>query len=491
MQPVAELDKLIGARRVLVLGKGPSLTAQAYEQARRASCIFGINQACRAFACDVAFFIDIEPFNESIEDVMRSGAAVILPWRPNRRGRLRPRVSGPMESNLLQLCAQRPELKQLSEQGRLYYFHTRLTDRRAARNVFEPNLVSLSALLQILASVGVREVRTLGVDGGSGYSRELKGDSFTQLRSGYDKQFPILRRIAMTHGVTLNRADTDPIRIFVGSEPEQWLAARVLEYSIRQTTNEPVSIEYLYRPLRASAQQAGGRTPFSAQRFYIPQLCGYSGTAVYLDSDMQVFANVRELVDCYRPGRAVVSADAPPGSGRRPQFSVMVINCELARWDGDALTRASRESYESTMFDLSFEPNKEVAIPYVWNSLEHYEPDRTRLLHYTDMDLQPWLSGHNKLAPIWVRALNEAVRDGFISFEEIRREVEAGHARPGLLWQIERAEHDPRKLPRRERVQDELFTPPHTVARFSSRNNAAVRAGLAIAKKLLHAVRGH
>jgi hypothetical protein len=491
MQPVLELGKLIGERRVLVLGKGPSLTTQSYERARTDSCIFGINQTCRSFRCDVAFFIDIEPFNESIAEVMESGAAVILPWRPNQRGKLVARVSSPMDVNLIDLCAQRPELRQLSDEGRLYYFHTRLADRRAAGNVFEPNLVSFSALLQILASVGVREVRTLGVDGGSGYSQELKGDSFTQLRSGYDRQFPILRRIAMTNGVSMTRADAEPIRIFVGCEPEQWLPARVLEYSIRQTTNEPVSIEYLYRSLQDVAHESGGRTPFSAQRFYIPQLCGYRGLAAYMDSDMQVFANVRELIDCYREGRAVVSAEAPPGSGRRPQYSVMVLNCELARWDGGALARASHDSYESTMFELSFESSKETAIPYVWNSLELYEPDRTRLLHYTDMDFQPWLSNKNKLAPVWVRALNEALRDGFISFDEVRREVQAGHVRPGLLWQIEAGEDDPRKIPRRARMQDELFTAPHTVARFSRHNNAALRAGLAIAKKLLHAMRGH
>jgi hypothetical protein len=490
MQTVAELGKLIGGRHVLVLGKGPSLDSQSYERSSRAACVFGINQTCRSFRCDVAFFIDIEPFNESIEDVLRSGAAVVLPWRPNQRGRMRSRISRPMQQNLIELCAQRPQLRQLSEQGRLYYFHTRLADRRAASNVFEPNLVSFSALLQILASVGVRDVRTLGVDGGSGYSRELKGESFTQLPAGYDKQFPILRRIAMTNGVSMTRADSEPIRIFVGCEPEQWLAARVLEYSIRQSTNEPVSIEYLYRALPDSAAPAGGRTPFSAQRFHIPQLCGYRGLAVYMDSDMQVFADVRELVGCCRDGRAVVSAEAPPGSGRRPQYSVMVINCELARWDGEALTRASREAYESTMFELSFESNKEVAIPYVWNSLERYEPDRTRLLHYTDMDTQPWLSNKNRLAPVWIRALNEAVRDGFVSFDDVRREVESGNARPGLLWQLETGEHDPLKIPRRQRMQDELFTPPHTVARFTSHNNTAVRAGLAIAKKLLHAVRG-
>ena len=37
------------------------------------------------------------------------------------------------------------------------------------------------------------------------------------------------------------------------------------------------------------------RTPFSFQRFLIPELCGYSGKAIYLDADMQVFRDIREL----------------------------------------------------------------------------------------------------------------------------------------------------------------------------------------------------
>jgi hypothetical protein len=347
----------------------------------------------------------------------------------------------------------------------------------------------LSALLQILAAAGVRRVETLGVDGGNSYSSALKADLYTLLRAGYDRQFPILRRIAMTSGMTLAKADAKTIRVFVGSEPEQDLPVRLLDYSIRKTTAENVSVVPLHS-LIGGPRAASGRTPFSCQRFFIPQLCDYQGLAIYLDSDMQVFSNIRQLLELHEAGRAVCSAPAPPGSGRSPQYSVMVIDCALARWNPAELLKNARTNYEATLRDFSFEPNKTQNLPYTWNSLELFEPGVTNLLHYTHMDNQPWLATVNPRAPVWVQALCEAVRDGFISFDEVRDAADRGWVRPGLLYQVEKNEFDPTRIPRRERLKDALYVPPHTVARFSSRNGPLLRAGLAIARKALNALRG-
>lgn len=489
MKPATDIARLIAGRSVLVLGKGPSLTRETFERHRPGACVFGINQTVRTFDCDVAFFIDIEPFQESRAELLASQASVILPWHPNQRTRIRSR-SKPMSENLEELCKVDDTLRQLREQGRLYYFHTFFDGRRNAKNVFPPNLVSLSALLQILADAGVREAQTLGVDGGKSYSTSLQGSLFTQLRRGYDKQFPILRRISMTTGIKMTRANAMDIRVFVGCEPEQSLAAKVLEYSILKNTSDRVRVTQLHQALGPMDSLAGGRTPFSCQRFFIPELCDHQGLAIYLDSDMQMFADIRQLLECYQQGQAVVSAHAPPNSGRRPQFSVMVLNCELARWNGSELASRAGSDYEGTMFNFAFEPNKSVVIPHYWNSLEQYEPGATRLLHYTDMDKQPWLANTNPLAPVWIATLNEAIRDGFISFEAVRAAAAAAHIRPGLLYQVEHNEPDPLAIPRRERLKDELYMPPHTVARFSRRNNAFVRAGLALARKAVNSVRG-
>ena len=79
MRTVAALSERIAARPVLVLGKGPSLSRESFELHHGGSYVIGVNQTVRTFKCDAAFFIDIEPFLESIPELMSSRAAVILP----------------------------------------------------------------------------------------------------------------------------------------------------------------------------------------------------------------------------------------------------------------------------------------------------------------------------------------------------------------------------------------------------------------------------
>jgi hypothetical protein len=74
------------------------------------------------------------------------------------------------------------------------------------------------------------------------------------------------------------------------------------------------------------------RTPFSFQRFLIPEVVGYKGRAIYLDADMQVFKDIRSL--WMRPfnGAEILAVEEPVETGRRPQFSVMVLDCDSLNW---------------------------------------------------------------------------------------------------------------------------------------------------------------
>jgi hypothetical protein len=489
MNPIsAAAPKLLG-HEVLVLGKGPSLTRDAFTSARLGRVVVGINQTSAVFPVDFAFFIDIEPFREVVEALLDSQCIVILPWRPNARTWRKSR-SRPIASTLVDLVQTEPGLQVLESQGRLVYFHSRALAHGEDSNVFPPNLVSLSSLLQILGKLGVKNVKTLGVDGGMGVSQALAGSSLrTQLRRGYSKQFPILRKIALSRGIAMERANETPLNIYVGCEPPQQLAARVLEHSILRHTNHPVRVKRLHQ-LIPDDWNVAGRTPFSMQRFMIPRLNQHRDLSVYMDSDMLVFHDVKELIDMHDPEAVVSSAEAPPGSDRRPQFSVMVIDCGRARWQPEQIACMADEAYESAMFRLEFEPSKSRCLPYQWNSLERYDPD-TRLLHFTDMERQPWLSNENQLAPIWMDALFKSIEDKFVSFDDIVQDVQRGWARPGLLWQVEYGERDPLAIPGRERLKDSLYTPPHTVARFSRFNNPPIRASLAMAKRMLNWARGH
>src|SRR5438105_13510003 len=74
------------------------------------------------------------------------------------------------------------------------------------------------------------------------------------------------------------------------------------------------------------------RTPFSFQRFLIPAVKGYSGRGIYLDSDMQVFKDIRELWTLPFDGSDLLGVQSQIGSERRPQFSVMLLDCEALAW---------------------------------------------------------------------------------------------------------------------------------------------------------------
>lgn len=489
MKEATALASLVGASSVLVLGKGPSLQTEAFAEAAPGRRVVGINQTAASFPVDVAFFIDIEPFDEVADALLAGTCAVILPWRPNERTWRRGR-SRPMSTTLVELLESNRSLRELDSQNRLFYFHTKAPAAGAEHSTFPPNLVSLSSLLQLLAQIGVSEVKTLGIDGGHGYSTELRTSSLgTQLRTGYSKQFPILRKIALAKGLTMERANEQTLNIYVGCEPAQHLAARVLEHSILRHTSHPVRVKRLDEHVPAERCSAQGRTPFSMQRFFIPELNQHQGLAVYLDSDMLVFGDIRELLDLRDPAATVCSAAAPPGSGRRPQFSVMVIDCARANWKTEEILGMAEETYEAAMFRFEFEPSKAACLPYQWNSLERYDAD-TRLVHFTDMERQPWLATDNHITPVWMDALFQALQDKFVSFDDLVQDVQRGWIRPGVVWQAEQGERDPSKVPRYVRLKDSMYTPPHTVARFTRRNTPSTRASLAVAKRLVHWARG-
>ena len=107
------------------------------------------------------------------------------------------------------------------------------------------------------------------------------------------------------------------LNVYVGCEPPQLLAARVLEHGILKHASGPVKVLRLNECVADTPYDLKGITMFSLQRFFIPQLNRYTGQAIYLDSDMLVFADICELVGLRDTEAAVSSAPAPPGSGRR------------------------------------------------------------------------------------------------------------------------------------------------------------------------------
>jgi len=244
----------------------------------------------------------------------------------------------------------------------------------------------------------------------------------------------------------------DTIRIFVAATPAEWLPMRVLEYSIREHSTLRIELSAIYSHKRdipkPKARENQARTPFSFQRFLIPELCQFTGRAIYLDADMQVLQDIAELWEHPLEGNHLQTVSSA-NNGRRSQFSVMLLDCARLDWKvEDIIARLDDGSldYQSLVYDMKVACKIGYGIPLKWNSLEAYIPQKTALIHYTDMNTQPWVSLNNINEGLWVCCLRRAIDSGFISRGEVLREVEAGHVRPSLLAQLDANEYS-RRLP--------------------------------------------
>jgi lipopolysaccharide biosynthesis glycosyltransferase len=178
----------------------------------------------------------------------------------------------------------------------------------------------------------------------------------------------------------------------------------------------------------------------------IPQLAGYEGRAVYLDCDMQVFADLAELWAIPFDEQTVLCTYQPEPPERwkgnknfKPgrHLAVMMLDCSRLQWDVHDVVRGldeDRYGYTELMSDLAIVPEEQIEerIPVEWNSLEHYEPGRTKLVHYTQVPTQPWKNGENPLREVWLEAFREALAASALDPEVVVRGIEGGHIDPAL-----------------------------------------------------------
>lgn len=270
----------------------------------------------------------------------------------------------------------------------------------------------------------------------------------------------------MTAPLSIRPDDTDAVRIFVAATPAEWLPMKVLEFSISERTALPVQLSAIYthaRPIPTPRDVANrARTPFSFQRFLIPELCGYKGKAIYMDADMQVFRDISAVWDS--PFNDSDLQTVSNGTEqRRPQFSVILMDCARLKWKIEEIINKLDNgtlTYARLMFDMEVAESVSYSLPQTWNSLEYYEEHTTCLLHYTDMNTQPWISLGNVNGHLWVDCLKRALANGFISKEELNREIEQGHVRPSLASQVSSRSTPSWKPSMKDILLDIKFTPP-------------------------------
>jgi hypothetical protein len=450
----------IVAKPWLILGKGPS-----YDRVRDVrladyyTC--ALNHVVREGSVDLAHIIDIDVAADCAEALERNARWLVLPYHPHVR-------NTPTHKTIEDFARELPVLRSLHRQGRLFWYNLSTAKTQVGTSpVVTGKFFSAEAVVNLLATCGVKTIRSLGIDGGSSYAATYNDLVAKTLlsngRTSFDRQFEqiaaTIRRTGLFYAPLHKQA---PIRVFVGTDRTQMLAARVLEYSIKCHASMSVAVVPMCDvpvPLPRDPRNHP-RTGFSFARFLIPSLCGYAGRAIYVDADMLVFQDISRLWDLSLEEADVLCAEQPAAKGRVRQYSVMVLDCGGLRWNVEDIVRGlddGRYDYRQLMQDFCVVPPERIAatIPYEWNSLESYEAGRTGLVHYTDMPTQPWVCDKNPHAEPWYSALRSAVAEGFIRKQELYREVEQGNVLPDLPQRIGFAPHpDFRRLAR-------AFMPPH------------------------------
>lgn len=479
----------------LLLGKGPTF-AGAASLDRSAWRTFGLNHVCRDLRVDVAHAIDLDVIDQCGPSLLTQAGILVMPWRPHvpdpHRPDWIPRKAHIVSPRTLQQIAEtHPILRTLAHEGRLVWYNlSTATDAHPGAPVVRVRHFSAVAALNLLAMAGAETVRSLGIDGGADYApafADLAG--VTRLAGGqrsFDLQFAEIARTLTTHPISYAPLHTaTPIRIYVGATEAQDLPVRVLEHSIRRRTPMDVQVTPLYRTGIAIPEPRDaanrGRTPFSFQRFLIPEAAGFQGRAIYLDSDMLVFEDITPLWQQHFGGAelAGIRTEATDATAR---FSVLLLDCERLRWTiGDIVSGldAQQFTYEQLLYQMNWGPRVEGLLDPRWNRLDTYHAGDTALLHYTDVHRQPWVSTEHPLGYLWMRELFEALENGFITEEEIDRAVKAGHVRPSLAWQVRERIEDPLLLPRAARRLDRLFVEPFRLRPWATTTRAA-RAGLVV-----------
>lgn len=424
----------------LMLGKGPSYAK--FSGARTAEYrLLALNHVVRERPVDIAHAIDLDVVHDCADALLQNAGVLWMPAHPHVG-------CVPSERPLWSWCDEVPVLAQLMREGRLAWYNASTWANPHPRSpVVEVRFFSAEAALHALALCGAKVVRSLGVDGGNRYAGAFDDlNDRTLLANGhasFDRQFEGFSRIIRRTGVQYSPLHIpSPVRVFVGTDPTQRAGLALLEDSIRRHASVSVQVQAIDDADIPVPRDPGnrGRTGFSFSRFDIPALCGHRGRAIYLDADMQVFSDILGLWNHPMDGAALLSAAADPAWNRSPQHSVMLLDCTALGWEAARIVEGLDEgqySYADLMQRMCIVPQakQRASLAPQWNSMEHFEPGRTHLLHYTDMPTQPWVSRANPNGALFYGAFAAALNDGGIHADLVYDEVERGHVAPDFpVW---------------------------------------------------------
>ena len=243
---------------------------------------------------------------------------------------------------------------------------------------------------------------------------------------------------------------TEPVRIFIGSGEVSLLERKTLIHSLRKNSSRELDIR-VFNGTHNSIELDGqppipcdmslrvkyrNVTEFSLYRYVIPQVCGYQGRAIYLDSDMLCLTEIGWLFDLPMGDNAILCRK----DGGEWMPSAMLMDCSRCRsFDLEQIVdELDQQSY--TYRDLSLlrppfvacRPCSVGELDPAWNSFDRFDPQSTKIIHYTNLLTQPWRTAGHRHGELWFRHFREAVAAGIVTNSDINLSISRGSARPNI-----------------------------------------------------------
>jgi lipopolysaccharide biosynthesis glycosyltransferase len=245
------------------------------------------------------------------------------------------------------------------------------------------------------------------------------------------------------------------VKVFIGSGEASLLERKVAVYSLKKHSKRKLDIYVIngtHNAIELNDQKPElapmslqvkyhNTTEFSLYRYLIPQICGYQGKAIYIDSDVICLADIGELFDTPLNGcDFLAKPEAYSHSGSEMWgLSVMLIDCERCRFDLEVICSEIDQGLYS-ITDFSCMSSKFLArhsyqigeLNPNWNVFDRWDA-QTKLIHYTNLYTQPWKAPNHPYGELWFQYFNEAIAAGDITQRDIELSMVRSYARRDLL----------------------------------------------------------
>jgi hypothetical protein len=196
-----------------VVGKGPSAARLNSVDFNRYN-VLTLNHACIAVhrclaRIDLAHFVDIEAFEDCGRQLATLMTPTCLPWFPHRKNKAQLATLKLLADLACEVCLEHPLHWLYSH--RLLHSYNATTAPRGSHSNHKLVQVRLRAFgsvgaFNLLAAAGIRQIASIGVDGGTGYAPQF--DPSTHLKNGqpsFDAQLPEIERTVKANDITWTR----------------------------------------------------------------------------------------------------------------------------------------------------------------------------------------------------------------------------------------------------------------------------------------------